>query len=88
MNEMDLAFWQEIIEVKQIEEAENDMTRKLEFEHDWQWDQLSTALDGLYHKGLFGDYNWAEKASKREITAADALFLSTVILARQNGVDV
>jgi hypothetical protein len=72
----------------QTKEAKDDMSKKLEFEHDWQWDQLATALDGLHHKGLFGDYNWAEKASKREITEADALFLNTVMLARQNGVEV
>jgi lysozyme len=86
MNEMDLAFWQEITAVKQIEEDEEDMTKPLEYDADWKWDQLAKSLDGLYHAGLLENYNWAESASKREINAADALLIIATMLARQNGV--
>jgi hypothetical protein len=64
------------------------MTKPLVYDADWKWDQLSASLGGLYHKGLFDDYNWAVKASEREITAADALLIIATMFARQNGVDV
>lgn|GEM_PF-1148544 len=76
------------------EEGEDNMPLKLE--HDWQWKMLGDALDGLYRKSVSGeisppvitDYTWAEKAYKRELSAAELAWLCTIILARQNGVTV
>lgn len=54
----------------------------------WQWKMLGDSLDGLYRKGLIGDYRWAEKAYKGEMKASELAWLNTVITARQNGVQV
>lgn len=76
------------------EEDEDNMPLKLEY--DWQWKMLGDALDGLYRKSVSGeisppvisDYTWAEKAYRRELTAAELAWLNTIIFARQNGVTV
>ncbi|MFC3768345.1 N-acetylmuramoyl-L-alanine amidase [Paenibacillus sp. GCM10012303] len=54
----------------------------------WQWKMLGDALDGLYHKGLLGDYGWAEKAYKGELTQTELVWLNTVAFAREKGVEV
>lgn len=54
----------------------------------WQWKMLGDSLDGLYRKGLIGDYTWAEKAYKGEMKQSELAWLNTIILARQNGIDV
>lgn len=59
----------------------------MRLQFDWQWTQLGDALDGLYRKGLLTDYRWAEKAYARQLTVAEVAWLSTIVLARQNGVD-
>ncbi|OME95721.1 hypothetical protein BK127_41235 [Paenibacillus sp. FSL H7-0331] len=51
MNEMDIAFWHVITEVKRIEEDDEDMTKPLEYDADWKGDQLVLSLNGLFHKG-------------------------------------
>lgn len=65
-------------------EEEGD-TLKLET---WQWKMLGDTLDGLYRKGVIGDYSWAEKAYTGKLTASELAWLNTVIFARQAGVEV
>ncbi|RKN85377.1 DUF1906 domain-containing protein [Paenibacillus ginsengarvi] len=64
---------------------EGDETMRLE---QWQWKMLGDSLDGLYHKGLISDYTWAEKAYKGVMTASELAWLNTVMLARENGIEV
>jgi N-acetylmuramoyl-L-alanine amidase len=64
---------------------EDDDMMKLE---QWQWQMLGDSLDGLYHKGLFGDYGWAQKAYKGELTQTELVWLNTIIYARQQGVNL
>jgi N-acetylmuramoyl-L-alanine amidase len=54
----------------------------------WQWKMLGDSLDGLYRKGLLGDYKWAEKAYKGELTHTELVWLNTVVYARQQGIKV
>lgn len=60
----------------------------MNFEHDWQWKMLGDALDGMYRKGLISDYTWAEKAYNRQLTSTELAWLNTVVLARQQGVEL
>ncbi|MDF2715225.1 MAG: hypothetical protein K0R28_2150 [Paenibacillus sp.] len=62
-----------------------DDTMQLE---QWQWKMLGDSLDGLYREGLIGDYTWAEKAYKGEMKPSELAWLNTIIIARQNGVQV
>lgn len=91
----DPAAWEAFRQhVDRMMKGEEDDMMKLE--HDWQWKMLGDALDGLYRKSVSGeisppvisDYTWAEKAYKRELTAAELAWLSTIIYARQQGVQV
>ncbi|WP_409343707.1 glycoside hydrolase family 73 protein [Paenibacillus sp. MBLB4367] len=68
------------------EEAEERMPMKLE--HDWQWNMLGDALDGLYSQGLITDRSWVDKAYKQELTQAELTWLNTILFARKNGVKV
>jgi hypothetical protein len=54
----------------------------------WQWKMLGDSLDGLYRLGLIGDYKWAEKAYKGELTQMELSWLNMVICARQQKVRV
>jgi hypothetical protein len=49
---------------------------------------LGDALDGVYNKGLLSDWIWAEKAYTGELTETEQSWLTTVILARMNGVTI
>ncbi|MFD0868753.1 N-acetylmuramoyl-L-alanine amidase [Paenibacillus residui] len=71
-------------ELLEVEKKEDD-TLKLET---WQWKMLGDTLDGLYRKGVIGDYSWAEKAYTGKLTASELAWLNTVIFARQAGVEV
>lgn len=57
-------------------------------EHEWQWQMLGDALDGLFKKGLISDYTWVEKAYKQELKQTELVWLNTILYARQNGVNV
>lgn len=65
-------------------EEEGD-TLKLET---WQWKMLGDTLDGLYRKGVIGDYSWAEKAYTGKLTASELAWLNTIVFGRQAGVEV
>jgi N-acetylmuramoyl-L-alanine amidase len=54
----------------------------------WQWKMLGDSLDGLYRKGLLGDYKWAEKAYEGKLTQTELAWLNTVVYARQEGIKV
>ncbi|MEF3313517.1 N-acetylmuramoyl-L-alanine amidase [Paenibacillus sp. GYB004] len=64
---------------------EEDDTMKLE---QWQWKMLGDALDGLYRKGLLGDYGWATKAYEGKLTQTELAWINTVVFAREKGVVV
>ncbi|MDQ1909626.1 glycoside hydrolase family 73 protein [Paenibacillus sp. GD4] len=70
-----------------VQAAEEGGWIPMRLEHDWQWKQLGDALDGLYKKGLLTDYRWAERAYRKDLTVTEVAWLSTVVLARQNGVN-
>ncbi|MDQ0899138.1 N-acetylmuramoyl-L-alanine amidase family protein [Paenibacillus sp. V4I7] len=57
-------------------------------EHDWQWQMLGDALDGLYNKGIISEYSWVEKAYSRKLTQTELAWLNMIVYARQNGVQV
>ena len=61
---------------------------ELKFEHDWQWKMLGDSLDGLYRKGLIGDYSWAEKAYEGKLTQSELSWLNMIVYARSNGIEV
>ncbi|MDF2724971.1 MAG: hypothetical protein K0Q59_4646 [Paenibacillus sp.] len=67
--------------------SENDANMALQLEQ-WQWKMLGDALDGVYNKGLLSDWIWAEKAYTGELTETEQSWLTTVILARMNGVTI
>jgi len=67
-------------------EAEERMPMKLE--HDWQWNMLGDALDGLYKQGLITDNSWVEKAYKQTLTQSELTWLNTILFARKNGVQI
>ncbi|CAG7623118.1 glycoside hydrolase family 73 protein [Paenibacillus allorhizosphaerae] len=79
-----------IIQTYQLAEydtlEEDDMPMK--FDHDWQWNMLGDALEGLYRKGLLSDYIWVEKAYNRQLTGTELAWLNTIIYARQSGIEV
>lgn len=58
------------------------------FELVMQWKMLGDSLDGLYRKGLLGDYKWAEKAYTGVLTHAELAWLNTVVFSREKGVKV
>ncbi|SFL42798.1 hypothetical protein SAMN03159341_10611 [Paenibacillus sp. 1_12] len=43
------------------------MATKLEFEHDWQWDQLTESLDGLYKPPPESNGRWSNNCLSREM---------------------
>jgi lysozyme len=85
LNEMDLAFWQELTGTTETAKIKGDDTMQLE---QWQWKMLGDSLDGLYRKGLLGDYKWAEKAYKGKLTQTELTWLNAVLLAREKGIEL
>lgn len=57
-------------------------------EHEWQWQMLGDALDGLYNKGIISEYSWVEKAYSRKLTQTELAWLNMIVYARQNGIQV
>ncbi|WP_240415043.1 glycoside hydrolase family 25 protein [Paenibacillus periandrae] len=85
MNEMDLAFWNEIIEVKQIEEVETNMPMKLE---GWQWDMLYKVMGTAYNEDQL-NWDWMQKIKEKTLTASELAFLNTVLDGRvDRGIEV
>ncbi|TNJ68239.1 glycoside hydrolase [Paenibacillus hemerocallicola] len=83
LNEMDLAYWEKLHGTTETAKLKGDDTMQLE---QWQWKMLGDSLDGLYRKGLLGDYVWAEKAYKGELMQTELAWLNTVVFAREKGV--
>jgi len=54
----------------------------------WQWKMLGDALNSLHHAGLLNDSGWADKAYRSELTQTELAWLNTVMLAREQGVEV
>lgn len=79
------AFRAAVDRVMRGEETEGDDTMNLEL---WQWKMLGDALDGMYRKGLIGDYTWAEKAYTATLTSAELSWLNMITFARGQGVEV
>jgi lysozyme len=85
LNEMDAEYWRELTDTSETAKLKEDNMMHLE---QWQWKMLGDSLDGLYHKGLLGDYRWAEKAYKGEMTQTELACLNMVLSARQQGIKV
>lgn len=86
LNEMDAEYWRELTTPPAADQTmEVDETMQLE---QWQWKMLGDSLDGLYRKGLLGDYRWAEKAYRGELTQAELAWLNMVVFARKSGVTI
>jgi hypothetical protein len=85
LNEMDLAYWEELHGIMGTAKLKGDDTMQLE---QWQWKMLGDSLDGLYRKGLLGDYKWAEKAYEGKLTQTELVWLNSVVFAREKGVQV
>jgi len=60
----------------------------MRLQHEWQWKQLGDALEGMYKKGLLTDHRWVQRAYARELTVSEVAWLNTIMIARQQGVDV
>lgn len=86
LNEMDLAFWEELTGAP-ASGTRNGGEGAMLLEQ-WQWKMLGDSLDGLYHKGSISDYIWAEKAYKGDLTPTELSWLNTVVFAREMGVQV
>ncbi|TMV49345.1 glycoside hydrolase [Paenibacillus mesophilus] len=86
LNEMDLVYWEELTGAPVVEQKTEAVGAMLL--EQWQWKMLGDSLDGLYHKGLIGDYTWAEKAYKGEMTQTELVWLNTIVYARQQGIQV
>lgn len=63
-----------------IEKKKGDV-EKVELET-WQWKMLGDAIDGLYKKGIIGDYTWAEKAYTGTLTQSELSWLTMIVLTR------
>jgi lysozyme len=85
LNEMDAGYWRELTGTSETAKLKEGNMMQLD---QWQWKMLGDSLDGLYNKGLMGDYRWAEKAYEGKLTQTELAWLNMIVSARQQGIKV